>query len=48
MPNPESIMDVWPEEMEEAIDKIGLTSSQIDIDLQSYSKVVLACLDIPY
>jgi len=48
MPNPEAVMDVWPEEMENAFDQIGIPHSQLDLDLQSYSKVVLALLDVPY
>lgn len=40
-------MDVWPDEMEQALDNIELPDSQIDLDINSYSKVILALLDIP-
>mmetsp|Transcript_100117 Transcript_100117/g.215980 ORF Transcript_100117/g.215980 Transcript_100117/m.215980 type:complete len:103 (+) Transcript_100117:807-1115(+) len=48
MPNPDVLMDVWPEEMEQALSNIDLPESAIDLDLASYSKVILALLDIPY
>jgi len=35
MPNPEVLMDVWPDEMERALLEMELPDSGIDLDLSS-------------
>lgn len=47
MPDPDLIMQVWPSEMEEAFNKIPMPKPDIELDLSTYCKVLLAILDIP-
>jgi len=47
MPNPDVLMDVWPEEMEQALLNMELPDSGIDLNLPAYTKVILALMDIP-
>lgn len=47
MPDPDLLMQVWPSEMEDALDTIELPDPQIELDLGTYAKVVLSLLDIP-
>jgi hypothetical protein len=35
MPNPEVLMDMMPEAMENSYDQIGLPNAQLDLDLPS-------------
>lgn len=35
MPNPDVLMDVWPDEMERALDSMELPEAHLDLDLQS-------------
>mmetsp|Transcript_2973 Transcript_2973/g.4144 ORF Transcript_2973/g.4144 Transcript_2973/m.4144 type:complete len:374 (+) Transcript_2973:27-1148(+) len=47
MPDIESLMQVWPSEFEELLKEVPLPSSDLDMDLAEYAKIVCALLDIP-
>jgi len=47
MPNPETLMQIWPQEMEDAFNNIELPDGNIDIDISDYVKVILTLMDIP-
>jgi intraflagellar transport protein 46 len=47
MPDIESLMQEWPEEVEAAISKAGLPSADIDLTLEEYSRVACALTGIP-
>ncbi|CAK9018672.1 Intraflagellar transport protein 46 homolog [Durusdinium trenchii] len=47
MPDIESLMQVWPEEVEQLMKEIKLPGADIDLDLKDYARVVCAVLDIP-
>jgi intraflagellar transport protein 46 len=43
----ETLMDVWPHEVEEALAHLELPGPELDIDLASYVKIVCTLLDVP-
>lgn len=43
----ETLMDVWPPEVEEALTHLELPGPELDVDLASYVKIVCALLDVP-
>lgn len=47
MPNPELLMDVWPEEMEQVFNTMELPDASLDLELPDQSKVILSLMDIP-
>ena len=47
MPDIEEIMAEWPEELEKALKTLPLPSSEIDLSLEEYIKVICSILDIP-
>lgn len=47
MPDPETIMQVWPTEMEEALRNVDWPDPNIELDLATYARVLLSILDIP-
>ena len=47
MPDIETLMQEWPEEVEAAISKAGLPSADIDLTLEEYSRVACALTGIP-
>lgn len=47
MPDVESLMQVWPQEVEEILSDIQLPGEDIDLSLDEYSKVACNILDIP-
>jgi len=47
MPNPETLMQIWPQEMEEAFNSLEMPDGNIDMDISEYVKVILALSDIP-
>mmetsp|Transcript_14343 Transcript_14343/g.22641 ORF Transcript_14343/g.22641 Transcript_14343/m.22641 type:complete len:172 (+) Transcript_14343:138-653(+) len=47
MPDIESLMQVWPEEVEQLLRQVTIPSADIDLDLKDYARVVCAMLDIP-
>jgi len=47
MPDIEDLMQVWPEEVENLMKQVKIPSSDIDLDLKDYARVVCAILDIP-
>mmetsp|Transcript_2211 Transcript_2211/g.3117 ORF Transcript_2211/g.3117 Transcript_2211/m.3117 type:complete len:94 (+) Transcript_2211:61-342(+) len=47
MPDVESLMQVWPEEIERLLKDISLPPAKIDLDLKDYVRIVCAILDIP-
>lgn len=48
MPNPETLMQIWPQEMEDALNNIEIPDGNIEMDVSEYVKVMLALMDIPY
>ena len=47
MPDIDSLLDVWPEEFEQALKTLKLPSPDLDLTLLEYSKTLCAILDIP-
>lgn len=47
MPDIETLMDVWPESFEAALEDLQLPSPDLDLTLAEYSKVLCSILDIP-
>jgi len=47
MPDIDSLMQVWPEEVEALMREIKLPSADMDLDLKDFARVVCAILDIP-
>jgi intraflagellar transport protein 46 len=47
MPDIETLMDVWPESFETALETLALPSPDLDLSLAEYAKVLCSILDIP-
>lgn len=47
MPDMEVLMEQWPAEFEEGLKLIDFPSSEIDLNLNEYSRLVCAVMDIP-
>jgi intraflagellar transport protein 46 len=47
MPDPDALMDVWPEEFELALAELTLPSPDLDLSLGEYTKLLCTLLDIP-
>mmetsp|Transcript_5225 Transcript_5225/g.13159 ORF Transcript_5225/g.13159 Transcript_5225/m.13159 type:complete len:392 (+) Transcript_5225:208-1383(+) len=47
MPDIEALMQVWPVEMEEALEDSELPSAELAVDVKAYARIVCALLDIP-
>lgn len=47
MPDIDSLMQVWPQEVEEILSEIKLPDENIDLTLEEYCKVACNILDIP-
>lgn len=47
MPDIDSLMQVWPQEVEELLAEIAAPSEEIDLSLPDYSKVTCTLLDVP-
>lgn len=47
MPDIESLMQVWPQEVEDLLSEISVPSEDIDLTLEEYSRVACNILDIP-
>ena len=47
MPDIDNLMEVWPQEFEEALGSLSLPGPDLEVDLQTYAKIVCAMLDIP-
>ena len=47
MPDIEALMQIWPAPIEELLETAALPDADINLDLQSYVRMVCAMLDIP-
>lgn len=47
MPDIDNLMEVWPQEFEEALGALELPGPDLEVDLQTYARVVCSLLDIP-
>jgi intraflagellar transport protein 46 len=47
MPEIEELMNVWPEDFEQALESLHLPSPDLDLSLAEYSKALCTVLDIP-
>ncbi|CAH3180207.1 unnamed protein product [Porites lobata] len=47
MPDIEFLMQEWPEEFEELLNKVGLPTADLDVDLKQYVDLVCGILGIP-
>eukprot|EP01037_Dinobryon_pediforme_P018003 gene18003-18240_t len=47
MPDIETLMDVWPEEMEALLESLTLPPPEMDLSLAEYVRVLCSILDIP-
>ena len=47
MPDIDSLMQVWPPEVEELLEDVSTPSEEIDLSLKEYSKVMCNLVDIP-
>ena len=47
MPPIERLMEEWPTEIEELLEKIRLPTADLDVDLKQFARIACAMLDIP-
>merc|ERR1719460_1067990 len=47
MPDIEALMQIWPAPIEELLETAALPDADINLDLQSYVRMVCSMLDIP-
>lgn len=47
MPDIDSLMQVWPENVEEALNSTPLPQVDVDVSLEEYARTICAILDIP-
>mmetsp|Transcript_27411 Transcript_27411/g.74360 ORF Transcript_27411/g.74360 Transcript_27411/m.74360 type:complete len:113 (+) Transcript_27411:445-783(+) len=47
MPDIESLMQEWPEEFEEMLQKTTLPGPDMELSLEEYAKVICAMMDVP-
>lgn len=47
MPEIDDLMQVWPQEIEDAIQNIKFPSEEIDLSLEDYCKLACSIIDIP-
>ncbi|KAL0484001.1 ift46 [Acrasis kona] len=47
MPDLEVLSQPWPEQFEEVLNSIELPGAEIDVDLESYIRIICSVLDIP-
>ncbi|EAX87876.1 LOC300675 protein, putative [Trichomonas vaginalis G3] len=47
MPDLNDLLDVWPEDIEKALESIPLPSADMDLTIEEYAKIICAFLDIP-
>ncbi|CAG9312112.1 unnamed protein product [Blepharisma stoltei] len=47
MPDIDTLMDVWPAEVEDAVNALELPGPDLEVDLGTYVRIVCAILDIP-
>lgn len=47
MPELEDLMQLWPDELEKLFETLPLPSSEIDLSIEEFAKVICALLDIP-
>ncbi|CAG5004127.1 unnamed protein product [Parnassius apollo] len=47
MPDIDSLMEEWPEAMEEALNEVGFPPASLDCSLSQYVELVCALLDVP-
>ncbi|CAM9708284.1 unnamed protein product [Chrysoparadoxa australica] len=47
MPDIDSLMEVWPPEMEDMLQRVEWPSPELEMSLEDYARVLLALLDIP-
>ncbi|EGR28165.1 hypothetical protein IMG5_181870 [Ichthyophthirius multifiliis] len=47
MPDIDTLMQVWPQEIEDALSNFKIPSEELDLNLMDYSKLACAILDIP-
>ena len=47
MPDPDALMEVWPEDFELALKELALPSPDLDLSIGEYAKVLCSILDIP-
>lgn len=47
MPDIEQLMQVWPDDFEKVLQQSALPSPELDLDIETYAKVVCSLLDIP-
>eukprot|EP00294_Goniomonas_avonlea_P011237 CAMPEP_0114554624 /NCGR_PEP_ID=MMETSP0114-20121206/8310_1 /TAXON_ID=31324 /ORGANISM="Goniomonas sp, Strain m" /LENGTH=387 /DNA_ID=CAMNT_0001739685 /DNA_START=30 /DNA_END=1193 /DNA_ORIENTATION=+ len=47
MPDIEALMQVWPQEMEEALNEHQLPTAELDVDVKAYTRIICSLLDIP-
>lgn len=47
MPDIDSLMQEWPTELEELLDRLQLPSARLNCDLLQYADIVCSLLDIP-
>lgn len=47
MPDADTLMEVWPPEMERLLREIPLPGAEIDMHTSDYAKIICSLLDIP-
>merc|ERR1712216_1116017 len=47
MPDIEQLMQVWPAEFEQMLQTVKLPTAELDVDLQTYARLICCIMDIP-
>jgi len=47
MPDIETLMEIWPDEFEEALGSLELPGVDLDLSLEEYARVICTMMDIP-
>lgn len=47
MPTIDALMQEWPPEYEELVKEVSLPSPELDVDINTYTDIICALLDIP-
>eukprot|EP01116_Phalansterium_solitarium_P008531 TRINITY_DN2244_c0_g1_i2.p3 TRINITY_DN2244_c0_g1~~TRINITY_DN2244_c0_g1_i2.p3 ORF type:complete len:129 (+),score=55.97 TRINITY_DN2244_c0_g1_i2:297-683(+) len=47
MPDIESLMQEWPNEIEKLLESIKLPTADLDVDVKTFSRIVCSIVDIP-
>lgn len=47
MPEIDALMQIWPQEIEDAIHNLFLPSAELDLSLEDFSRIACCLMDVP-